>query len=91
MDPRSPKARPGAPTFFLIPGTRCFRMSASVFGPAVHSSFEGAAVHAGQSGCDLVGKERVVPGGDEKVRDAPDVFFGGHPMMVVKAGEVDGE
>ena len=62
----------------------------SVFGPAVHSSLEGAAVHAGQGGCNLVGEERVVAGGDEEFRDAPDVFFRGHPMLAVQAGEVDG-
>lgn len=37
-----------------------------------------------------MGEERVVPGGDEEFRHAPYVFFRGHPMLRVQAGEVDG-
>jgi hypothetical protein len=62
----------------------------SVVGAAVHSGFEAAAVEAGEAAGDLVGKERIVFGGDEQFGDAPDVFFGGHPVLAVKTREVDG-
>jgi len=60
-----------------------------MLGPAVHASFEAAAVEAGQGACDFGGNERVVARGDEEVGDAPDVFFGGHPVLAVQAGEID--
>lgn len=34
-------------------------------------------------------EEGVVPGGDEELRYAPDVFFGGHPVLLVEAREID--
>lgn len=59
--------------------------------PSVHAGFEAAAVEAGQSLRDLVGKERVVAGGDERLGDGPDFVFGGHPVELVEAREVDGD
>ena len=38
-----------------------------------------------------MGEERVVARSDEQVCHAPDVFFGGHPMLIVETAEVDGK
>src|SRR4051812_7621075 len=82
-DPPVPKSEgPGAPAVS--------ESWALVFGPAVHSGFEEASVHAGEGGCDFVREEGIVASGDEEFGDAPDVFFGGHPALIVDAGEIDG-
>jgi hypothetical protein len=57
----------------------------------VEAGFEAAAVEARERAGYLVGEERVVAGGDEEFGDAPDVFFGGHPVPGVKAGKIDGD
>ena len=46
----------------------------SVFDPAVHAGFEAAAIDAREGARDLVREEREVPGCDEQLRDAPDIF-----------------
>ena len=61
-----------------------------VSGPAVHSGFEGAPVHARKGAGDLVGEKRIVAGCNEEFGNAPNVFFGGHPMLLVKTGEIHG-
>jgi hypothetical protein len=49
-----------------------------------------AAVEAREGAGYLLGEEGVVAGGDEEIGDGPDVFFSGHPVEVVDAGEMDG-
>jgi len=56
----------------------------------VHAGLEAAAVEAGEGAGDFGGNKRVVARVDEEVCDAPDVFLGGHPVLAVEAGEVDG-
>ena len=57
---------------------------------AVEAGLEAAAVEMGEGACDFGGDERVVARCDEKLRDAPDVLLGGHPVLGVQAGQVDG-
>ena len=57
---------------------------------AVHARFVAAAVEPGQRTGHLVGKERIVPCGDERFGNTPDIFFGAHPVPAVEARQVDG-
>ncbi len=66
-----------------VPSPILAHLCNSVLHPAVHSCFEAAAVEPGQTAHHLVGKERVMPRRDEGLGDAPDVFLGGHPVLVV--------
>ena len=61
-----------------------------VFDGADQAGLEHAAVEAGEGLSYLVGEEGVVAGGDEQIGDGPDFLFGGHPVEVVDAGEVNG-
>jgi uncharacterized protein (TIGR03435 family) len=73
----------------LDPGPACG--GGSVLDHAVLAGLEAAAVEARESAGDFIGEEWEVAGGDEEVGNAPEVFLGGHPVLGVEAGEVDGD
>src|SRR3954452_2066864 len=56
--------------------------------PPMHACLKAATVHAGQRTRHLIGEERVMSRRNECFHNAPDIFFGSHPVPVVQTLQV---